>query len=306
MKRFIIQIIALFFITAIVDFASGIIFDYLQAHVKGGATYRDNYICNELDSDILMVGSSRCEHHYNPIIFEDTFGKSCYNAGQSGNGIIVAYARVMMVCERRKPELVIYDLNPDFDLLLGYDNHRYLTWLKSYYDKDYVKQIFETIDPKEKYKMMSLMYRYNSRFIEILVDYLHPSTDNSLQGYIPFNSDMDKTKIDAKEMSVDKGPYTFDQVKLSYIEKLIEAVGSNNLIITISPRWYGLDQASYRPLVDICRNNKIRFIDYSNDPKYVHNDFYFKDGTHLNARGADEFTKDLIDTLNIISENEKN
>ena len=36
------------------------------------------------------------------------------------------------------------------------------------------------------------------------------------------------------------------------------------------------------------------FIDFSNRPKYVHNNAYFIDGDHLNARGADEFTKDLI------------
>ena len=36
------------------------------------------------------------------------------------------------------------------------------------------------------------------------------------------------------------------------------------------------------------------FLDFSNVPKYVHNNVYFKDGSHLNARGADEFTCDLV------------
>ena len=75
MKRFIIQIIALFTIVALVDFTSGKIFGYIRAHAKGGATYRDKYICDEVESDILMVGSSRCEHHYNPILFEDEIKK---------------------------------------------------------------------------------------------------------------------------------------------------------------------------------------------------------------------------------------
>lgn len=297
MKKFITQIIVFLLIIAIVDDASGKVFGYMQNHAKGGATYRDKYICNEVKSDILLVGSSRCEHHYNPVIFEDVFGKSCYNAGQSGNGIIVAYARYMMACERNKPELVIYDINPDFDLLANYDNHRYLTWLKSYYDRDFVKQIFENIDPSEKYKMMSRMYRYNSRFIEILADFFHPSADNSIKGYIPYNSEMDKTKIDKKEMDLDKGPYTFDPVKLSYIERLAETVGNENIIITISPRWYGLDTLSYKPLVEICNRKSIKFVDFSNNPKYVHNDLYFKDGTHLNSKGADEFTREFIKFL---------
>lgn len=296
MKRFLIQIIALFTIVAIVDITSGMVFKYMQANPKGGATYRDKYICNEAECDILMVGSSRCEHHYNPILFEETFGKSCFNAGQSGNGIIVAYARYLMACERKKPELVVYDINPDFDLLASFDNHRYLTWLRSYYDKEYVRDIFETIDPMEKYKMMSMMYRYNSRFVEILVDFIYPSFNNSNHGFAPLKGEMDKSKIDPKELILDQGPYAYDPVKLSYIEKFMDATGGN-LVIVISPRWYGLDTSSFKPLVELCMNKNIKLIDYSNNPKYVHNDIYFKDGTHLNARGANEFTKDLINNL---------
>ena len=34
--------------------------------------------------------------------------------------------------------------------------------------------------------------------------------------------------------------------------------------------------------------------DYSIISKYVHNDFYFKDGTFLTVRGADEFTREFV------------
>ena len=47
----------------------------------------------------------------------------------------------------------------------------------------------------------------------------------------------------------------------------------------------------------ICKERNIPFIDFSNNPKYVHNNAYFADDGHLNARGADEFTKDLIKEL---------
>lgn len=45
---------------------------------------------------------------------------------------------------------------------------------------------------------------------------------------------------------------------------------------------------------EICQKNNIPFLDFSNNPKYVHNDSLFKDGSHLNEKGANEFTKDLI------------
>ena len=294
MKSFIIKT-ALFIIGVIViDNLLGLSFDYLKENAKGGATYRDNYISNEMTCDVLLVGSSRCEHHYNPQIIEDSLLFTSYNAGQSGNGIIVAYARYLMMCEREKPQKVIYDINPDFDLLAGFDNHRYLTWLRSYYYKDYVKDIFESIDKTEKYKMLSHMYCYNSRFIEILIDFLHPIEEKSIKGYVPYNSEMDYTKIDSKEIEKHIDHYDFDPLKLDYINRFIDAVGEENIIIVISPRWYGLDEGSYKPLVDICNKKEVKFLDFSNAPKYVHNDLFFRDGTHLNARGADEFTRELI------------
>ena len=51
------------------------------------------------------------------------------------------------------------------------------------------------------------------------------------------------------------------------------------------------------PVRNICLQRNIPLIDFSNNPKYVGNNVYFKDGAHLNARGADEFTKDLIHVL---------
>ena len=37
--------------------------------------------------------------------------------------------------------------------------------------------------------------------------------------------------------------------------------------------------------------------DTPKDEKYTHKYQYFKDGTHLNDKGADEFTKDLINRM---------
>ena len=296
MKIFLIKIVIFFAGVLFIDIAFGQVFDALKVKARGGATLRDNFICTEMKSNVLTVGSSCCEHHYNSSIMEDSLGKSTYNAGQSGNGIIVAYARYKMVCERHKPELLIYDITPDFDLLEGFDNHRYLTWLKSYYQKDFVKEIFETIDSTEKYKMMSRMYAYNSRFIEILIDYLHPILDKGVKGYVPLEGELDSMKIRQEHQTIIT-QYKFDKVKMGYITRLIDAVGSDSIIFVASPRWYGMDKRSFEPLVNLCKNRGVRFLDFANNPKYVHNDYYFKDGVHLNSRGADEFTKDLIKVI---------
>ena len=65
--------------------------------------------------------------------------------------------------------------------------------------------------------------------------------------------------------------------------------------------WYGMDRESIEPILEICNRENIKFLDFANDSKYVHQNKYFKDGLHLNANGADEFTKDLICVLKQIN-----
>ena len=91
--------------------------------------------------------------------------------------------------------------------------------------------------------------------------------------------------------------YRFDELKLAYINKYIQEVGADHIVFVVSPSWYGMDSLQFAPVEDICKKKHIAFYNFSNSPKYVHHDEYFKDGNHMNADGADEFTKDLVKVL---------
>lgn len=295
MKRFIIKIALFFALLVVVDILCGFTLGYFAKNAKGGFTQRDTYICDKLETDFLLMGSSRCVRHYNPQIITDSLGISCYNTGQMGNGIILNYGRLRMIDERKKPKVVIYDITPEFDIFVGYDNHRFLTWLKQHYERNGIAEIFESVDPIEKYKMVSQLYRYNSRIIELMTDYLHPISDARSDGYSPLKGELDRTKIrigGEKANNLD-----LDKVKLDYVNKLIDELDGVKLYFVVSPKWYGMDSVQFQPIMDICQERGIPFIDFSNNLKYVHQDIFFKDGNHMNERGADEFTKDLIGCL---------
>ena len=296
MKRFFIQVLAFLAIVVAFDVICGVTLRHIESKAKGGFTFRDNYICDRLETDVLVSGSSRCVRHFNPQIISDSLGMTCYNSGQMGNGIILNYGRLKMIDERKKPKIIIYDLHPDFDLLEGEDNHRYLTWLKSHYYRDGISEIFESIDRSEKYKMQSRMYRYNSRWVEIMIDFLHPISEARSDGFSPLMGEMDKTKIHTEDKKVNK-KYVFDELKISYINKMIAESGDARLFFVVSPSWYGMDTLQFDPVKMICQERGITFVDFSNDPKYVHHDEYFKDGMHMNDKGADEFTKDLVEII---------
>ena len=292
MKKFLFRIVLFFALILVVDVVVGKVFAYMVDNAKGGDNGRNNYICNTVNADVLVFGSSRAFHHYNPIIIEDSLGKSCYNCGQDGNGSILNYGRYQLICQRYSPKLVIYDVIPAFDLLAGDDNHKYLSWLKAYYDRQGVPEVFESVDPTEKYKMQSKMYSYNSKFIQMVSDVVHPLQEDGINGFRPVDKEFDTMKVREKED--EKSDFKFDSLKITYINKMVDESPDTKFIFTVSPVWYGMDSAQLQPIKEICKRRNIPFLDFSNNPKYVHNNDYFYDGSHLNIRGADEFTRDLM------------
>lgn len=298
MKKFICKIGLFFLIMAIGDFIFGCTMDSISKRIDIGGTGRDNYICDKMTDDLLIFGSSRAEHHYNAQMISDSLGVSCYNAGESGCGIILAYGRLLMTLERYTPKTIVYEVTPLFDYLEG-DNHKYLYRLKQRYDRLGIDSIFWKVDPTEKYKMMSGMYRHNSSFLQnLIVHFFRISTDNGIKGFRPINKEMDTMRIGVDKKQYDsKDGYVYDPLKIHYIDKFLEKSKNIKIVFVVSPIWYGQDTLVLEPIKQICEKRNTCIIDFSNNPKYVHHNEYFSDGAHLNARGADEFTRDLIKVL---------
>ena len=293
MKRHLFKIAAFFLIVVLLDLATGMVLSRLTGCARGGDTARNEYICNKTREDILVFGSSRAIHHYNPLIIADSLGLTCYNCGQDGNGAILNYGRYHLISQRYHPKVVIYDVMPLYDLLTGEDNRKFLGWLRPYYDRPGIDSVFAWVDPMEKYKMMSRMYRYNSRFLQILSDCVRPAQEDALKGFQPIEGTLDTLKINPE---VIESPQ-LDSLKISCLKRMIDETDATRFVFVVSPYWYGMDDRLIAPLRDLCRQRGILLLDFSNDPKYVHNDDYFIDGVHLNARGADEFTRDLVKRL---------
>ncbi|MDP4277442.1 MAG: hypothetical protein Q8914_07380 [Bacteroidota bacterium] len=300
MKKFVIRIVLFLVIASVIDVCVGYCFAFLQRGAKGGDTLKDNYICRQTKEDILIFGSSRAIHHYNPIIIQDSLHLSCYNCGQDGNGIILMFGRYKIISERYHPKIIIYDVCDGYDLLVGEDNHKYLAYLRPYYNEcKSVDSIFWNIDYTEKYKMFSKMYQYNSKFIQLLGDYLHPMQDLGFNGFRPYKQTMNyepKIKNDIR-----KTTYSYDSLKLTYFKEMIKmAKGKTILIFVASPAYKATDSRVFAPLKEICKQNNVSFLDYYCDPEISTNRMYFQDPSHLNGTGADAFTKKIIPQIRFI------
>lgn len=291
MKRFIIKILVLFFLMGLTDIVLGSFFDYSLKKATMTDFGRDNHISNVGQEDLLVFGSSRAVHHYNSHILKDSLGIDCYNCGEDGQGIILNYGRLLMEKQRHTPKIVIYDVQSEYDVEQD-DNTKYLKWLRPHYEKKGISEIIKSVDKKEAWKSLSRLYRYNSEYLLLLIALVHSNEETNDMGFFPLDGQMDTTKVGNRKADLSNDIKT-DSLKLYYLREFIKELGGQRLYFVVSPTWYGKTN-NYETIKQLCKEHQIPFIDFSDNPKYIHQNKFFKDGMHLNKLGADEFTKDLV------------
>ena len=293
MKKFIILLFALFAILSGIDIATGFVFDKLTLSAKRGYTGRNEFIADKLHDPVLVFGSSRSVHHYDPQVLADSLGVPCYNCGQDGMGIITFYGRFKLLTARYTPRLIIYDVTTDFDLRRN-DNVTYLTWLKPYYYRPGIDSIFWHIEPTERVKMLSNMFRYNGKALQIITDNKPgDNNDDALKGFVPLDGIMTYDKEeDATKTQVD-----FDPVKLYYISRLVKDCSAKGirLVFAISPLYNSIKQpdAYLADFLTLARKQNVPVINHYYDTRFATNKNLFQDTYHMNRSGAEIYTSML-------------
>ena len=292
MKKFLLKVLLFFACVVVMDFAFGHLFSYLRIHAKGGSTANCEYIANKATAEIIILGSSRATHHYVPQIIEDSLGISCYNCGEEGNGVVLAYGRLKMLTDRFKPKLVIYEITPNYDYGNNEPDNKYLGYLRAYYNKDGISELFDVFDDEFSWmKMQSKMYQNTSRLLPNLFDNVI-YRDNH-QGYEPLSGQIKDTTIQAN-ISDGKG-MSIDSLKLSYVEKVIKLCQKDKIPIffIISPR-YGMkenDMSIYEPALSLCQKYNVSVYNYICCPSISERPELFQDEGHMNSKGAEAYSR---------------
>ena len=293
--RFLLIVLGIVLALFALDRAFGAVMDHAVSGARGGDTRNLYYISNCLDDSVVIMGSSRANHHYVPQILADSLRMSVYNAGTDANGIMLASMQLNnMLARGHRPALIVYDYFPKFDLADISDLNKPLQRMRPYAGIPGMAPIIDDIDPVENIKLKSSLYRYNSGFIQILSDYIRPRQE-VLSGYKPlYDSITTRFPRPADVVGTDR----IDSVKVRYLRRFAdicrrEGIG---LVFVISP--YYFDGMDFRipELRDIVGPD-IPLIDLSDSPAFVGQDSLFADPSHLNDCGASLFTSRLLDSL---------
>ena len=170
-------------LVAIVDIAVGYVI--LPRTGNKGDLCLTNLGVNVIETPIVIVGSSRASHHYDPRIFADSLGRATYNVGTDGCFFTHNCCVINSILERYSPELIIWEFEPSYLFKHSADD---ITSMYLYYNKrDYItKTLNEVLPRSEVIKLNSNIYRYNSKFIRVFTRYLQNNdTPDEHGGYEP-------------------------------------------------------------------------------------------------------------------------
>lgn len=280
----------------IIDFIIGFVADYVVDKMPNysGAIAKDNYRLHRLETDIVILGSSRGSHHYVTSLLGDSIdnykGKhySIYNAAIDGLFANSNSCAAEMIISRYKPKLVIIDITEG--QLSSEDIATDIKFTSPFYKRDsIVRKYLDNIGFEEKMLMKSSLYRYNGKAIRIASSFLRKKTADD--GYLPlYGSSIDTTKYNKPIIKNPEiralNPYS--ETNFRCVLKKYTSLGVP-LIIASSP--------SFRPSYDnnklreLCNEYNVPFIDLYDSQYFNTQPELFKDATHLNNNGAHAYTK---------------
>jgi len=265
---------------------------YETAYFSKKSIQQDRLIHSAIDTkeDILIFGSSRAYHHYNPQIIEDSLGMTCYNVGYGGQNIYFHLALLESALERYKPKIAILELmSIDFEKTTPQFETEKLGVLLPFANKS--EAIYNTVMLRgwaEKYKLISSIYPLNSKQLYMLLDNFTTVKSHN-KGFAEL------TKVWNKPISEMYYKVTdLDTNKLNAMYLFADLCKKNDirLFIFISPHFVIKSGKNQFEKVDkmLLDKYQIKINNFESDSVFLMHPEYFADPFHLNKIGSTIYT----------------
>ena len=266
-----------------------------------GDTLRTRFICDEVNDEVLIMGSSRAIHHYIPSIIEEKLKKSVFNCGKRGRFFLYQTAVIDCILNRYSPKLIVWDM--ESPLVLGMkepDDFARLSILNSYYDTNqYVNRLIQSKSNFEKYKMYLKLYRYNTHIFHYCAAFLLKSKGiPEGKGYIPLYG-IKENLNQPKQMCIEDICY---QENVELFKHVLEVCSQKKvpLVVSFSPRFTNdnaFDTIQYKKLLEVVNEYNVPLINFYHHPDFMSDSNLFCDAGHLNNDGAKLFTEHFCEEL---------
>ncbi len=251
--------------------------------------------------NVLFLGSSRTEMHFDPKLFDSITGSNSYNIGVTGATPRIAFKILKAYCSKSSlPDYLIFDVDIHF-LKYGFDiiNHfpRYFPYLKN----EVLLEEFNQIDDRFKQFKYNPFYSLPYSNINLLSVSLHGWLNIPGKYDTCYYKGFAGTVRGELETLPVKRFYTFFNVKeRQYLDSIINFSKKNNvkLLLITSPMFGGgkLEMINKPQITaqikNIAISNGINYLDFSEFAPSNKRQYYI-DYYHMTSSGANAFTREF-------------
>ena len=289
----------LFLIIFVVAFDVGLGHIYNLLYFTEKSKSQDRLIHSAIGTkeEVLIFGSSRAYHHYNPDVIEKKLGLSCFNVGYAGQNIYFHLALLKAALERTKPKVVILDImSIDFEMTDAAHDREKLGVLLPFVSKSAVyREAVLSRGKSEQIKLLSSIYPFNSKALFLIRNNL-TNQRSDVKGFFGLP---DKWKKPIKYN--DDVIFAIDNNKIEALYEFIDLCQNNNIkiYIFVSPYYKKFSpENNYSFIVkNIYEKYGLIVNNYVNAKKYINSPQLFSDPVHLNKDGADIYSREVADII---------
>lgn len=284
-----------------IDLVVGKTLDWMLPQISNqGATGKTYFSLYDVNTPVVIVGSSRASHHYVTQQVEDSIGLPAYNVARDGCFFSHNSCVVNSIIDRYNPKLIIWENCFEY-LYEGVDDP--FVNLYPYYgtNKWVTAAIKEELPWSEYARLNSKIYQYNSVIHRILMRYRSRNsyTEETEKGYEPLEP---KKLIKKLELGPEKLTGTkLSETRLARFDSILSRAENKGIkmVIVDSPRYFIQDSIniSRDKMEEISKKHGMLFIDNTHLPFFMEHDEMFADPTHMNSNGAEIYTELFLNQI---------
>lgn len=287
MKKFILYFLSVIIGVTIVDITYRFLCDRYYKNPPQDSFVRTNYTFVHCDtpSQLVVLGASTAQRSYVTQILEDSLGISCYNMGWYGRSVLYQYLSLMKAIENGGLETVLLNLSAS-QLSDEWVKDRIADLYPYYWSNDTIRNIVNEVENMNMGVLMcSSLIQYNSSLDKMF------RKEKSKKGYIP----LPYTGKPVKDITINDEIPVFNDIAVKYLKIMSNECKERNirLIVCLSPSLETSD-SEINALLGLCKDIGIEtwnFVHTIQDP------ILFKDGHHLNEKGAEKYTEMIVTRL---------
>lgn len=285
MKKLSISIIIILIGIFVLDRVGGNIMWWVNQHTNENAGLKIRKMVNEVNADILLMGTSRCNRHYVPSIISDSVGLSVYNGGiDASDNIYSHYTLLNLILPRYSPKVICLEVSVN-DFTKQPNPFSTVSFFAPYFGhNEQSDTIFHLAELYWQYRL-SYLYRFNAKATSNIVGLFATPQNVGEDGYVPHPR---------PSHPINHPPYNaeaigqIDYQKISFLQKFIHICSEKGilLVFSISPLYSKVTSTYYTILKNIAKENNIPILDYHTKQIFLDRPDYFEDGVHLWDMGA--------------------